>query len=181
MKRVKAPPKNQVRYKLVAGWHGYRVGDDGSVWSRWGRGKQGLTDKWHEIRGGFDKDGYRKVILCRNGRRRYARVATLILEAFVGPIPKGKLAAYDDGKRCNNALSNLRCDTQLGNIADKVKHGTAQIGEKHGCHKLTEAGVRLLRARRKVGVPEKVVARDLGITVHTVRAVLSGRLWKHVT
>jgi HNH endonuclease/NUMOD4 motif len=48
----------------------------------------------------------------------------LVLEAFVGPCPRGMQCCHKDGNRANNKLENLRWDTQKKNEQDKKCHGT---------------------------------------------------------
>lgn len=124
---------NHTTFKELPHYPGYRFGSDGSIWSRWSRvGASGRYEcrDWKLLRGGTDKDGYRKVILVVNGKRFYRRVHRLILEAFVGPPPHGCIAAHHDGNNRNNTISNLRWCSQKENILDKERHGTAQRGEQ---------------------------------------------------
>jgi hypothetical protein len=174
-------PAQQVEFRPVPGFPGYCVGNDGSVWSRWHRGgRHGyvLADCWRRLTGGIDKDGYRKVILCAAGRRRYVRVASLILEVFVGPCPPGLECCHDDGNAANDRLTNLRWDTHRNNVADKRGHGTHQAGERHGMHKLTADQVREIRRRRAAGEAVAALAREFGVWPGTVSAVVLRRLWK---
>jgi len=166
--------------------NGYRVGSDGTVWSRWtskdaaGRGHC-LGTKWIELKGGLDKDGYRKVILCNgNGARRYVRVQTLVLEAFVGPKPSGMVSAHRNGIRADNRIENLRWATQKENCADKITCGTAQRGETHPLSKVTEAQVRTIRTRRAAGESLSVLAAEYGVQKAAICAIATRRTWKHV-
>lgn len=69
--------------------------------------------------------GYPRVGLRGGGRSRLVYVHRAVLEAFVGPAPEGLLCCHGDGDPTNNALSNLRWDTQAANVADMVSHGRA--------------------------------------------------------
>lgn len=178
-----------VEYRPVPGFPGYRVGDDGSVWSCWrlkgcgiGRGgKYVMGDSWHQLAGGTDKDGYRKTILCANGRRRYVRIHMLVLEVFVGPRPAGMNSAHENGINTDNRLTNLRWDTQHNNIADKRRHGTHQAGEKHPQSKFTEDQVRQIRRRWAAGESLTALAREFRVPVCTIEAICKRRNWKHVS
>jgi len=56
---------------------------------------------------------YKIVGLTKHGERVTMKlVGRLVWETFNGPIPKGKVIAYKDGDRTNNALSNLLCLTR---------------------------------------------------------------------
>ena len=173
-----------VEYRIAVGNPRYRVGDDGSVWSNQKntRGTASLGD-WHLLQGGKDKDGYRKVILCKNGKREYWRVNVLVLTTFIGPPPlsmKNPTAAHENGEKSDNRLSNLRWSTQKDNIADKQNHGTAQIGEKHPQSCLTEDKVRLIREMRASGSKWREIAETVCEKLATVHAAGSGRNWTHL-
>lgn len=180
----------EVTYRIIVGVEGYRVGDDGSVWSnrrpggfgpgRTGRRRPHFSD-WRRIVGGHDKDGYHKVILCDGpDKRRYARVNILVLEAFVGPRPEGHNSAHRNGIRDDNRLSNLRWATQSDNCADKQACGTAQRGETANNHKLTENAVREIRRRHEAGETGKSLAKEYGMSVAGICAAIRGKTWKHV-
>ena len=128
--------------------------------------------------GGLDKDGYRKLVLCTGGGRKYARVASLVCEAFHGPCPDGCGVRHLDGCRVNNAASNLAWGTQKENIADKRRHGTDQRGERHPRSILDDDAVRQIRGR--LGASAKDLAEEFGVKPCAVYAVRSGRAWRHV-
>jgi hypothetical protein len=167
-----------VTYKEVPGFPHYRVGDDGSVWS------QCVTKVnrggWYELKGGIDKDGYRKLILCRDGQRRYVRLHNLVLEVFVRPRAAHEVGAHWDNDKLNNRLENLRWTTQQDNIDDKLRHGTAVYGSRHPNAKLTEDHVRAMRASLAAGVSRKTLAADFGVSYVTVCAIATRRYWRHI-
>lgn len=71
------------------------------------------------LRGRSDQSGHLSVNLP--GEQRL--IHRLVLEAFVGPCPPGMEACHNDGDPANNSLGNLRWDTHLANMHDKVRHG----------------------------------------------------------
>ena len=90
----------------------------------------------------LNENGYPVVALSNRSAGRLVRryVHHLVLEAFVGPRPDGMNANHDpDPSPSNCSLANLRWDTQLSNIRDKLKHGTQTRGENHSVAKITEA------------------------------------------
>lgn len=70
------------------------------------------------------KSGYLRVQLGK-GNKLY--VHALVLTAFTGPCPDGFEGCHGDGDRTNNREPNLRWDTRRENVADMVKHGTANF------------------------------------------------------
>lgn len=164
-----------VTYRPVPDNDDYRVGDDGSVWTKRHR------RNWYRLKGYRDKDGYLSVGLWNHGVSVTRRVHRLVLVAFRGPCPNGFTAAHNNGVRDDNRLDNLRWDNHAGNIADKKIHGTHQCGEKQGGHKLTEEQVREIDALLLSGISQKVLAERFGVCIQEIEALASGRSWTHVT
>lgn len=77
-----------------------------------------------------NQTGYLSVGLFREGHSSTKYIHRLVLEAFVGPCPKGMECCHNDGDRTNPRLDNLRWDTRSGNQADRIRHGTGLIGKK---------------------------------------------------
>jgi len=65
-------------------------------------------DDWVRIPAVVDANGD-KVVLLRDerGQTQTRLVAELILEAFVGPPPKGHVVGFKDGNRLNCQIANL--------------------------------------------------------------------------
>jgi hypothetical protein len=78
--------------------------------------------------------GYLRVSLYgpSNGRRCFT-VHGLVLTAFVGARPVGKVCCHGDGDPTNNRLANLRWDTYGANNSDAVGHGTHHQASKAVC------------------------------------------------
>ena len=127
--------------------------------------------------GGIDKDGYRKLVICTGGRRIHRRLCSLVCAAFHGPRPSGKVTRHLNGRCDDDRAENLAWSTQKDNIADKVTHGTAQIGERSPRARLTEAAVREIRASSESLT--SLAARH-GVTISAVYAVRTRRTWRHV-
>lgn len=176
----------EVTYRIVSGFPAYRVGDDGTVWSRWkrvglGRGsKSVLSDTWNKLSLTRLPSGHVYVRLSPGGIAKY--VHHLVLEAFVGPRPSGMEAChFPDRNPANNSLSNLRWDTRKSNRNDMVTHGTICLGERHGSAKLNTETVKSIRAEYSSG---KHTQTELGIKYGICQASIANivhrRTWKHV-
>lgn len=75
------------------------------------------------LRGGIDKDGYRRAVLCTGKRRTSMKIHHLVMEAFGFSRPfASAVTRHLDGDKANNAASNLRWGTQKENIADRERH-----------------------------------------------------------
>lgn len=184
-----------VSYRDIAGYPGYRVGDDGSVWSclrRVGKGVFAPVGVWKPLKQNVNPvEGRRTVALCRPtdklsgtpGHRKYKRyyVHRLVLEAFVGPCPPGLEACHGpDRDVANNKLSNLRWDTKKANAADCESHGTRAKGEKQGSSKLTESDIVAIRELCRLGMSQKKVANQFGVSQGHVSDIFTRKTWRHV-
>lgn len=77
--------------------------------------------------------GHLTVALRRNGARTTAQVHRLVLEAFVGPCPRGMEACHGNDVPDDNRLANLRWDTRAANQLDSVRNGTHHMARRTHC------------------------------------------------
>jgi hypothetical protein len=206
---IPAPADPQVIYRSLdfLGYPDYRVGDDGSVWSRCRHPHL----PWRQLHPHHSPRGYAHLYLCNDVGRHYFFLHVLILTAFVGPRPEGMWCRHLDGDPGNNALSNLRWGTQRENEADKGRHGRKACGERHGRYthpesrtfgerngahtrperrprgegngqsKLSEADVRLMRHLYAAGGwTLRTLAARFGVSFTTTRHVISRLSWTHL-
>jgi hypothetical protein len=177
-----------VRFRPVDGFPGYRVGNDGSVWTAWTmvHGGPGKTTavigcKWRPIKQRPDEDGYLEVQLYQAGRPRHRRVHHLVLLAFIGPRPAGcTQTRHLDGDNQNNRPRNLRWGTPTQNYQDRLRHGTAvdNSGEKHGLHKLTAAEVGEILSLKGSGATQRELAERFHVVRQTISDIWRGRSWR---
>lgn len=168
----------------IAGYPAYRVGVDGSVWSRYVRGGHGrLANTWRRPRFSMGRGGHPVVTLCRDGTCWSVAVHRLVLEAFAGPCPPGMEAChFPDRDPTNNALANLRWDTRKANAADRVEHGTDPKGERNGRAKLTAAQVQEIRAIFARGEATRYqLAKRFGVCWSTINRMVKGKRWSHTS
>lgn len=121
----------------IAGFPGYLIGDDGSVWTTKRKGGNDRTAGKRgpplRMRTSLSKKGYVVVGLDRNGRNHARYVHALVLEAFVGPKPEGLEAChYPDRDKTNNRVGNLRWDTHAENMKDQYRD-RGPVTEKRCC------------------------------------------------
>lgn len=164
-------------WKAVVGWEtSYEVSSFGRVRSLNYRGHKGVV----KVLMGTKLGGYVRYDLRDKGRRRMVFGHVLVLEAFVGPAPIDHEGCHNNGVRSDNALSNLRWDTQAGNQADRLKHGTDNRGEKSGKAKISEIDARAILTRRRAGESAAIIAKDFGVTDRTVYQIFHGERWAHI-
>lgn len=182
--------QSQVQYRPIAGFPGYRVGDDGSVWSCWKNGGndrtgQVMTDVWHRLKGWVDKrrgknDGYIKIGLMRQGRLYRLRLHRIVLESFRGLCPIGMQSRHLDDVKSNNKLSNLVWGTRQDNSDDIDRNGLRKRGEEKRNAKLFDYQIREIRALLSNGETERFVAALFSVNRTTIRSIKNGKTWTHV-
>lgn len=120
-----------------------------------------------------------------NGKRvpRRRSVASMVLEAFVGPRPSGRHSRHLDDNRQNNRLENLAWGTPTDNMQDKKRNGRAwkPTGELHPNAKLTDDQVRQIRkAYKRYGKEHIRLAKQFGISARNARHIGEGKGWPHI-
>jgi hypothetical protein len=192
------------------GFPGYRVGDDGSIWSSLRAGSK-REWPWRELYASPQCNGYLRVTLYNTDGFKRFYVHTLVLLAFVGPCPAGMECRHLDGNQKNNLLDNICWGTYLENAADMRRHGRFHYGDQHwsrkqpesvarGCRhwsythpervargeknassKLTADNVRLLRRlSRDEGWTARALANRFGVHRATIQDAIHRRTWRHI-
>lgn len=162
-------------YRDIEGFPGYRVGSDGSVWSRhpWRKYRSGEWRQLTPVMAG--KQPHLKVSLTRNGKVHQRWVARLVLEAFVGACPPGMECCHDpDPSPGNNALKNLRWGTRQDNVKDCIRHGRHFTPFKRPPSVSSELQ-ESIRDRASKGESIRAIGKSLGVSKSTVGMVSSGK------
>ena len=102
-------------WKTISGYPDYQVSDAGEIKSF----KQSKLIIMKLLIMG----GYRYVTLCRKGDCKKRYVHRLVLDAFIGPCPKGLEANHLDGDKLNNYASNLEYVTRSENAFHALRMG----------------------------------------------------------
>lgn len=71
----------------------------------------------------IDKDGYEKVVLTKNGKRKTYRVHRLVAMAFIPNPYSKKTVNHIDGNKLNNCVDNLEWATHKEQKEHAIKHG----------------------------------------------------------
>ena len=171
-----------VEYRLVPDYGGkYRVGDNGSMWSRRSNSKGLLPAEWKWLKGWPDKNGYPCVTLCKGKNRiKCGKIHRLVLESFVGPCPEGCECRHLNGIPSDNYLGNLRWGTPGENTQDAIRHGTFFTpwrGERNHRGKLTEIDVLNIREKLAEGKSQRAIAREFGVHGTTIWGIAHRVYW----
>lgn len=165
----------------VPGFPGYAVGDDGSVYSSWEKGRwHRRTFHWRRLATPPSSDGYPRFNMGLGGKKRHTKVHNLVMAVFVGPKPAKLVVRHLDGNKANNRLSNLAYGTYQENSQDAIRHGTWNHGTKVPGAKLSDDAVREIRRLHKQGVTQRAIAARFGVDSTTIHAVVHRTAWKHV-
>lgn len=107
-------------------------------------------------------------------------LATLILETFVGPRPKGmQVRHFPDRTPQNCRLDNLRWGTRKQNMTDKLFHGTDARGTKSPNSKLKESDIPAIHKEYKKGKSVKSIANTYAVDIKTIYSVLRKESYKN--
>lgn len=165
-------------WKSIPGHTGYEVSNLGRIRSldrviTNSLGRQAKL-KGKILKPGPHEYGYHSYVI---GKGLRVLVHRIVLEVFVGKAPPLFEACHCDGDPKNNRLDNLRWDTRRGNFSDKKRHGTDQIGIRHGMAKLTEDQVKAIRNDPR---PSSHIARDYGVDRSLPLLIKKRKIWKHI-
>lgn len=165
-------------WRAVDGFPGYEVSDAGRVRSA----NRGVNKRL--LKGESDKDGYIKVTLYRDRKQKKIHVHRLVALHFVdGRTAERDFACHRNGKRIDNAAANIKWATQAENIADKIGHGTHQIGSKHGRASIDESVAaevkRLFEEIPKYKGKLQEIAARTGASYQVVSGIVHKGAWRH--
>jgi len=125
-------------------------------------------------------NGYKEIMLCKNGSRITRLIHRLVLEAFAGPCPEGMQGCHNDGSRGNNHISNLRWGTRKENAQDRKIHGTEVWGERQGRSKLKNLEVIEMRRLYKLGVTITMLSKMFKASVGHTHRIVNRACWRHI-
>ena len=120
--------------------------------------------------------GYLQVALAG----KLQLVQWLVATAFIGPRPEGLIVCHNDGDKKNNRKENVRYDTPAENTQDLKAHGTACLGERNGCAKITHKDVESIRRRYEKGELQREIAEDYGVKQTQISRIVRKTRWAHV-
>lgn len=98
-----------------------------------------------------DRYGYLRINLVFNGKHITKCVHTLVVETFIGEIPKGYSVNHKDGNKLNNQIENLEIITKEENTSLAFKQGLVTL-----CMPITLDGKTFYskrEAERVTGIP----------------------------
>jgi hypothetical protein len=165
-------------WKAAVGYEGrYEVSDLGGI----RRPLDAPSRAGRERKPTVDRNGYWRVGLHHiDGTVRIWMWHRVVIEAFLGPAPKGWFVNHIDGNKANNAVSNLEFVSPAYNTQHAIENGLRNnIGEGNGNNKLkVEEVYEIRRLYKKMATKEIAAKFNIGLT--SVRLVGDRKTWKHL-
>ncbi len=160
--------------RILPGLSNYAIREDGVILG--GRGKQNY--RCRPLVGSRDKDGYvRFTLIGDDGKRVYWRRCSLVCTAFHGPKPSPlHEVRHIDGRRDNDAASNLAWSDHRTNCGDKWSHGTVQIGQDNPHAVLKDFEARFFLEHSDIPVP--ILTEWTGLSAAAIHQVRQRHSWK---
>lgn len=132
------------------------------------------TDDCWLWNGAVATDGYGKM----NLHYKYASAHRVSYIHHHGTIPEGLIIRH----RCRNRHcvnpDHLETGTRVDNMADKLRDGTDNRGEKNHKAKLTAEQV--LKIRNRANEVQERLAEEFGVSSQSIGNILSQRTWRHL-
>lgn len=129
-------------------------------------------------------NGYRAIDTQISNRKVKVFVHRAVWEAFHGAIPGGLEINHKNGVRDDNRLENLELVTRSENML----HGLRTLGRvdnqprgsRHGCAKLTESDIPVIRELLTTGLTSRQIASRYEVTKSAIKAIAQRTSWRHV-
>lgn len=188
----KLPPMKPVTMSSYEGR--YSVTTTGLIYSH-------FSNKW--LKQHVDKDGYKIVILSKNGIHNLVKVHRLVGMAFIDNPENKPQINHKLGNKSNNYYKNLEWatakenvqhafDTGLKTVSDKARklfiertkkrftNRKDTIGSLNGRAKLSENDVLMIRKRILANDNMSQIARDYSVTPNCIFEIKTRKRWSHI-
>lgn len=167
---------SQVEFCEVGFNSDYRVGTDGSVWSKakCGPASGGSRESWTPLK---TKSGFVTITLW-DGTRKPFDVDKLVLRTFKGDHRNKKSVRHLNGDKSDNRLDNLEWCSQsdLRRQSWKEPVGEARLGSKLKSEQVLEIRRRLSEENETL----TNLASDYGVDATTILAIRDRKTWRHI-
>jgi hypothetical protein len=127
--------------------------------------------------GETNKTGYAKIKTPINGIVKNLRVTKIMYEQYIGPVPDGLFLLHKcDTPSCVNPY-HMFTGKHKENNHDCIKKKRNNIGQKNGQAKLTNE--QIINIRKDVR-PQRIIAKDYGVSHQNISRIKGFKQWKHI-
>jgi hypothetical protein len=98
----------------------------------------------------------------------------MVALAFLGPYPAGRCCNHKNGIKTDNRLENIEYVTAAENSRHAWRNGLCGIGRRA---KLSREQVVAIKEKSRLGVLQRVIAEEFGITQSAVSLIVTGKNW----
>lgn len=127
-----------------------------------------------ELKGEIDKDGYRRVLIYVDGKRKKFFVHRLVAEQYI-PNPENKPQVnHKDGDKLNNHYSNLEWVTNKENIVHAEKLGLRSHENVLRIEQVKE--IKKLFGTKSM----KELAEMYNVSLSCIKHIHAGHTWKNI-
>lgn len=158
-------------FKGIPGFEDYAVSDLGQVIS-YKFGKQRL------LKSRTAGDGYRRVVLYKNGIIDNRKISELVLTTFVGLRPEKMTVSHLNNNKIDDRLKNLKWETFLQNMRRRISMD--QKGEKNANAKLTEKDIIQIKILLKQAYTQGYIAGMFNVNQSYISQIKRGLRWPHI-
>lgn len=140
------------------------------------------TNQARIMKPALDAQGYLRTMIMQHGRLRTVKMHRLVALEFL-PNPLGlPQVNHKNGIKHDNQTSNLEWMSAKQNSQHAENSGLrSHAGEKNAARLLTDAKVLEIRQKFKPRVYTRpMLATEYGVTVATIKKIVSGAAWKHL-
>lgn len=163
-------------WKDIPGYEGYyQVSNLGRVKSL---PRTGTIKQERIIKPGKDKYGYLRIILHKNGFKKYVTIHKLVAQAFIDNPKNLSEVDHIDGNKLNNNVENLRYCTRSQNInnPNTLKNLCKKVMQINKSNELINIYKSTRDAERQLGIHHNSIARCCNLKQQTA----GGFYWKYV-
>lgn len=152
---------------------GYKVSNYGNV-----KSQRLFRDGYRNMKFGKNHKGYYHVNIY--GKSTF--VHKLVVETFIGEIPKRMQINHKDGIKTNNKLENLEIVTPSQNRQHAFNTGLQRgsCGEKHSCAKLKEKHILNIYFLIDQGLTNRQISEQTKLTMGYINQIRKGEKWNYL-
>lgn len=128
-----------------------------------------------------DKNGYKRILLCRNGYHKNIAVHRVVALTFLDNPNNLPQVNHIDGNKINNNVSNLEWCSNYNNIHHAINNGLIKVkNENNPNAKLKKKDVIAIREWFASGRYNKSeLARAFGVSRTLIRYIIQQKIWRY--